>query len=1045
MNAAGASGGRKPAESPARAEYALPSMWERIIDPQQVPDMASLLALIADALTTPIGFSLAGVNPGGGFLLWSRGSAAMYGYDAAEMLGRGTFADLFRGPPASGPTWRECLDLALRDGRWAGVSTHVRSDRTEFQARTIITPVRHRPGGGLLGFLIATQDASAEVRQADELAADNYRMRGILAAARLPLLVTDLAGAIGDANAAAEKLTGRTRGELLGAGLADCFTEPGQAHELARLVIRDRQVTGHAMSLQHHDGRTIGVSADGTLLLDPDGKPRGMAVQLADLTESRRLLAALDDAREFNERAIEAAADGLIAVAADGVITNVSDHLCAMSGFSREELTGSPFREYFADPERAQEAVDKSYQTGSLRGFPLALATSDGTVRQVMAQTWVVPEKPEPGRRMFALLRDVTEETADRERAARERAYARGLLEASLDGLATVDLRGRISDTNARMCELMERSREQLTGSAFAGCFTEPGEATELVHRALISGKATDCELRPASGRQPTLSVNASALRDPAGQAAGVFVSARDVSEQSRQQQTLASQEAYHRALVESSAEAFFAISPAGVITDANPPASALTGYSGKHLVGRPFGELFSDPGAARRMISDAFRRGPVADCQLVLAGTGKQRVLSFNAGVYRDPAGHSQGLLAAARDITAQQELAERLRSQQYYTRSLIEANADAMMVIDLAGLIADVNSGMEGLLGRSRDELIGTLVIDYALDAQVLTNALSQVLRDGHIEDLELLAQRPDGSTTLASCNASTFADSGGKLQGIIASARDVTERKRLEALQQQMLDEARKLDRAKDDLVSRISHDLRSPLTSILGYLEILEAGQPGQLNAEQRRIVGIIGRAGQRLLALMEDLLLLSRIDSGRNRTAREPVEPGPIIEEVRESFLPAIREGQLTVDLDLGRHLVVQADAAQLERVVANLISNAIKFTPPGGRIDVSTRQDGGQFVLKVHDTGIGIPAEEQDRLFTRFFRSSASSQLQQDGTGLGLYIVKQVAEDHGGSVTAESAAGAGSTFTVRLPLSPPEPPARPAGAGPPRPPPAGRR
>ena len=1009
---------------PATPAQDLPPEWARIVDTGQVPDQASLLELIADALSTPIGFSLAGVNPEGRFLLWSEGSARMYGYSAREMLGTRSLADIFRGHEGE-PAWRECLDAALRQGIWHGTRTQVRKDGADFQADTLITPVRHHPGGGLLGFLVAGRDVSEEISHVQRLTADNLRQHATLESSPIPLLSTDLSGAIEQVNRAAERLTGRTREQLLGSQVAACFTDQRQLREFLRQVLRERDIHGFELPLRGPAGHPIGVSADGSLLLDPLGRPRGMALRLQDLTGIRQLRRELAETRDLSQQVIEAASDGLLTLDPDGVITGVSEHTSRISGFARDELIGSRLTDYAPDPGQVRDLIGETFRSGPLRDRPIALTNRAGAVRQLLAQTWTADGRP--GRRMYLLVRNVTEAVAARERTAQERAYNRGLIEASLDGLATVDFRGYISDLNAAMCELMGRARDDLVGSPFTSLFTDAGDAAEVINRALVTGKAINCELRQAGRPAMTMSVNASLFRHASGEVAGVFVSARDVSEQSRLQRTLAGQEAYNRALIESSAEAFFAISPDGVVTDMNALAADLTGYSRQHLVGRPFGDLFEDPAAARRVVSEAFANGQVTGHELVLRPGDGARVVSFNAGVYQDPAGQTRGLLAAAHDITAQKKLEERLRSQQYYTRSLIEASTDAMIVVDLGGLVSDINSAMEALVGRPREEIIGTQIAELNADPEEVTEAISQTLRDGHIANLEMSAPRPGGDSTLLSVNASTFTDSDGKLQGIIATGRDITDRKHLEELQQRMLDEAHQLDQVKTDFVSRVSHELRSPLTSVLGYLELLGAGRPGQLNPEQERVVGIIQRSGMRLLALIEDLLLLSRIEAGTLQIQLAEVRPATIIEEACESFLPTVQEKQLRLGLDLDPGITMQADAAQLERVAANLISNAAKFTPPGGQIDVSCQRDGADVVLRVCDSGIGIPPEEQERLFTRFFRSSLSSALEARGTGLGLYIVKEVAEGHGGSVSAQSAPGTGSTFTVRLPASPPAP------------------
>jgi signal transduction histidine kinase len=242
--------------------------------------------------------------------------------------------------------------------------------------------------------------------------------------------------------------------------------------------------------------------------------------------------------------------------------------------------------------------------------------------------------------------------------------------------------------------------------------------------------------------------------------------------------------------------------------------------------------------------------------------------------------------------------------------------------------------------------------------------------------VADVELTVSRPDGGSTVLWYSAATFCDRDGKLQGIFASARDITERKKFEVLQASMLERAQELDRAKSDFVSRVSHELRSPLTSVLGYLELIGEGDPGPLTKDQRRMLEVVSRNGRRLLALIEDLLLLSRIEADAVTVIYEPVRLEPLIRGAQESLVHAIHAGQLAVRVEVEPGLELDGDPTQLERMVANLISNAVKFTPPGGEVTIIARRVGDHVVIEVRDTGIGVPEDEQPGLFTRFFRSS---------------------------------------------------------------------
>jgi signal transduction histidine kinase len=234
--------------------------------------------------------------------------------------------------------------------------------------------------------------------------------------------------------------------------------------------------------------------------------------------------------------------------------------------------------------------------------------------------------------------------------------------------------------------------------------------------------------------------------------------------------------------------------------------------------------------------------------------------------------------------------------------------------------------------------------------------------------------------------------------------------------------MVAKLQELDNAKTEFVSSVSHELRTPLTSIVGYLELLTEG--AGLDPSQVRMLEVIERNSRRLLALIEDLLTLSRIESGAFKVSLATVQLPPLIEAVVEAIRPTIDNRRIELAVNLPEHLAsVRGDASQLERVLANLLTNAAKFTEPGGKVTVSARTVGDHVAVSVADTGIGIPEAEQPKLFSRFFRSSISREQAIQGTGLGLVIVKSVIEHHGGSIWFTSRPGLGSTFTVSLPVS----------------------
>lgn len=386
-------------------------------------------------------------------------------------------------------------------------------------------------------------------------------------------------------------------------------------------------------------------------------------------------------------------------------------------------------------------------------------------------------------------------------------------------------------------------------------------------------------------------------------------------------------------------------------------------------------------------------------------------------------------GYLLIGTDNTARKQveaermlLDQRVRDQQFYTRSLIESNIDALSATDLRGIITDVNKQMEALTGCTRDELIGAPFKDYFTDPERAEAGIKLVLAEGKVTDYELTARGRDGQETVVSYNATTFHDRDRKLQGVFAAARDVTERNRLELQMREQKAKLSDLHRRKDEFLAMLSHELRSPLAPIANAVQLLGL-QRGNENPIQQQARGIIERQLGQLQHLVNDLLEVSRITTGRVQLRRELIAVSSIIEVAVETVRPLIeqRRHELTVSLP-PEPIWLHADAARLEQVVANLLANAAKYTEEGGHIWLTAEQAGDECVLRVRDTGVGISPALLPCVFDLFTQAERSLDRSQGGLGIGLALVHRLTDLHGGKVEAHSVLGQGSEFVVRLPV-----------------------
>ena len=394
-----------------------------------------------------------------------------------------------------------------------------------------------------------------------------------------------------------------------------------------------------------------------------------------------------------------------------------------------------------------------------------------------------------------------------------------------------------------------------------------------------------------------------------------------------------------------------------------------------------------------------------------------------------RDDQNEIIGYLLIGTDNTARKQveaermlLDQRVRDQQFYTRSLIESNTDALMTTDPRSIISDVNKQMELLTGCTRDELIGAPFKDYFTNPERAEAGIKLVLAEGKVTNYELTARARNGQETIVSYNATTFHDRDRKLQGVVASARDVTERSRLEKQMQNQAAELSDLHRRKDEFLAMLSHELRSPLAPIANAVQMLGL-QRGTESLVQRQSRAIIERQMAQLQHLVDDLLEVSRITTGMVQLRRIPVTVSDIIEGAIETVRPLIEKRRHEFSVSLPSEPIwLHADAARLEQVVVNLLTNAAKYTDEAGHIWLTVEKEDQACVLRIRDTGVGITAELLPCIFDLFTQADRSLDRSQGGLGIGLALVQRLTELHGGSVEVQSTLKQGSEFIVRLPI-----------------------
>lgn len=519
------------------------------------------------------------------------------------------------------------------------------------------------------------------------------------------------------------------------------------------------------------------------------------------------------------------------------------------------------------------------------------------------------------------------------------------------------------------------------------------------------------------------------------------------------EQQALLKAAALQRAIFNSANFSCIATDAQGVIQIFNVGAERMLGYKAEDVVDKITPAGISDPQeviarAAALSLELDTPITPGFDALVFKASRGIEDIYELtyirkdgsrvpaivSVTALRDPEERVIGYLLIGTDNTARKQveaeqalLDQRLRDQQFYTRSLIESNVDALMTTDPRGIISDVNQQMEALTGCTRDELIGAPFKNYFTEPARAEAAILRVLQEGKVTNYELTARARDGKETVVSYNATTFHDRDRKLQGVFAAARDVTDRKQFEhALQQSNIElegakaVAEKANLAKSEFLSSMSHELRTPLNAILGFAQLIASEIPPPTASQQSSMDQIL-QAGWYLLRLINEILDLAMIESGKVTLSQESMSLALVLQECQAMIEPQAQKRGIRMDFpNFDTAPYVYADQIRVKQVIINLLANAIKYNRDHGMvvIECAAAQE-NRIRVSVRDTGAGLSPEQMAQLFQPFNRLGQEVG-NEEGTGIGLVVTKQLVELMDGVIGVESVVGEGSTFWFEL-------------------------
>jgi PAS domain S-box-containing protein len=638
-------------------------------------------------------------------------------------------------------------------------------------------------------------------------------------------------------------------------------------------------------------------------------------------------------------------------------------------------------------------------------------------------------------------------DSMDRRTAEAAQAYLAAIVESSDDAILSKDLDGIIQSCNAAAERIFGYPGAELVGKPVRMLIPpeRQGEEDDILARIRRGERVTHFETvrLTKDQRRIDISLTISPVRDADGRIIGASKIARDITEEKRSRAA----RGYLAAIVESSEDAILAKDLNGIIQSCNARAEQVFGYKAEELVGRSIRMIIPPERQAEEDdILARIRRGEHIDHfeTVRLTKTGHPLDISLSVSPIRDRDGHIIGIAKIARDISEQKRLERELAAQREWFRVTLDSIGDAVIATDIQSRVVFMNPIAELLTGWNLADArgkpcTGIFNIINENSRQVAANPVTRVLAEGTVVGLanHTVLIAADGTERPIDDSGAPIRSRDGRVVGVVLVFRDVTERRRGEidrrdaALERERLLEAERAARAdaerasrvKDEFVAMVSHELRTPLNAILGWTQLMV--QPGTGPEVIARAINVISRNTRLQAQLISDLLDISRIVSGKLRLDIEQVDLASVVNDAVDTVQRDADDKKIVIQRDLDRSAgPIAGDPARVQQMVWNLLSNAIKFTPEGGLISVRLRRAGADAEIIVTDNGVGIRPDFLPHLFDRFKQADQSITRRFGGLGLGLSIVKNLVELHGGSITAESGGlDHGATFTIALPSS----------------------
>jgi PAS domain S-box-containing protein len=866
------------------------------------------------------------------------------------------------------------------------------------------------------------KETDLKIRESEE------KYRNLVENSKDAIVIIDLKGNIKFFNEASKGLTGYKNDKDIPDNVRKIIPIKYWPRSLKAIKMAKRglQVPYYETKIIRKDGKIIDVETGGQAIFK-DGKPVGIQIITRDISERKKQEKEIIKQRNKAQKYLDIAEVMIVAINKNGEVTLINNKGCEILGYGEKEIIGKNWFDNFI-PERIRvdvRPVSKKLFSGKIHPFEYfenPVLTKNGEERLIAWHNSII--KDEKGKIIGHLSsgEDITTRKKVEERI-------KNIIKSSPSGILTVDPEGKITSWSPKCKDIFGWSEEEVIGK-FNPTVPNNKRAKDLFFKT-IKEEHTNLELKVLNKGKSMVDISLSTapLFDNKGRFIGALGILTDITEKKIAEEKI-------KNILESSPDSITVTDLNGIIIECNEATLKLYGFSSKNkIIGKNALLFFPEKEKERALenLKKTLKKGSIKNIEYVsLRKNGTEFPIELSASVIKDNSGNPVAFVAIAKDISERKKVEEELRIANEKFKKIYEEASDGIVILDFKGKILELNKKALKIFGGKREEIIGT---HFSKAGTIPLKSMPKLMKTfsgmigGDQKPINVWIKNKKGKKIYLE-NSGTIIKLDGKKR-IMVITRDITEKKKYEEVKintQRKIEKQNikliKLDKIKTEFLNTTSHELRTPMASIKGYIQMLMSQKLGNINKEQNEALNVVLRNTNRLDSLIEDILDISRLESGTMKFIPDKTNINKMITEVIETMQPTADLKNIKINKELEKIPDIIIDSERIKNVLMNLIDNSIKFSYQDSIINLKTKIDKDDVLFEIQDFGRGIPKNKQKKIFDRFYQVDSGIDRKFGGVGLGLTISKGIVDAHGGKVWVKSKFGKGSSFIFSLPLNP---------------------